>query len=131
MSTVTDQQAEFTQMVGRLIAYAGEQGYLLRFGDAWRSTDPLACPACGRTTTYQALLKHNGRSKVAYSKHNDRKAVDFIIEKIAGAMQDADYRVLGAYWESLGGTWGGRFGVPTADFARKLGWDANHFEYGR
>ena len=128
MSQLVDQQAEFTQMVGRLIAFAGEHQYQLRFGDAFRSTDSLTCPHCQRTVTYQGLLQANGRSKVAYSKHNDRKAVDFVIAKLDGEMNDQDYRVLGEYWESLGGRWGGRFGVAKAEFGARLGWDKNHFE---
>jgi len=39
------------------------------------------------------------------------------------------YRPLGEYWETIGGRWGGRFGVEPQDYATKTGWDANHFEY--
>ncbi len=38
------------------------------------------------------------------------------------------YRFLGEKWESLGGRWGGRFGLSPDEYASKTGWDSNHFE---
>ena len=122
-------QAEFTRMVQRLILYATDEGYALRFGDVWRSTDKLKCPSCSHEASYQELLVANGKSKVAFGKHQDRLAVDFIISRTDGEdMHDADYRKLGEYWECLGGRWGGRFGLLLEDYASKIGWDAGHFE---
>ena len=113
-----EKQQRFVQMLARLLA----QAPLARMGDAWRSSDPLKCPSCGNEHTYQELLFKNGRSKKLYSPHADRLAVDLIVA------DDAEARRLGEFWETLGGRWGGRFGVQKPDFATKLGWDSRHFE---
>ena len=113
-----EKQRRFVQMLARLLTEAKTA----RMGDAWRSSDPLKCPSCGVEHTYQELLFKNGRSKKLYSPHADRLAVDLIID------DDAEARRLGEFWESLGGRWGGRFGVLPADYKTKLGWDSRHFE---
>jgi hypothetical protein len=113
------QQGQFVVMVGSLISYATIHGYVLRFGDAWRSTDALKCPHCAVPHSYQDMLVFNGRSHTKNSRHLDRLAVDFVIERANGdAMDDRLYDTLGNYWEANGGRWGGRWK------ARDLG----HFE---
>jgi hypothetical protein len=127
---LSNNQKEFTIHIANLIVYADNNGYTFRFGDAWRSTDPLNCPDCGKLHSYQELLISNGRSKEIKSKHCDRLAVDFIIErKDLQPMEKEDWDKLGLYWESLNGRWGGRFGVRPEDYNIKLGWDAGHFEW--
>src|SRR5207245_9702604 len=69
-------------MVGRLIGFATAHGFRLRFGDAWRSSDPLKCPGCGELHSYQELLVYNGRSRTKHSEHLNRCAVDFVVENL-------------------------------------------------
>jgi hypothetical protein len=113
-----ERQRAFTLMVAQLIIFAYARGYELTFGEAYR------------TDAQQELHLKSGKSRVKRSKHQDRLAVDFnlfvngVFAKDAGA-----YRMLGEKWESLGGRWGGRFGVKPESYATEVGWDANHFEY--
>lgn len=95
---LNEQQAQFTRMVSALINHATELGYDLTFGDAW-ATD--------------------GHRDGSF--HYKRLAVDFNLF-IDGVYKrsTASHLPLGVYWESIGGTWGGRFG-------RK---DGNHYSYG-
>lgn len=71
-----------------------------------------------------------GKSKTLNSRHIDKLAVDLILFR-AGTPDfiPESYRPLGIYWESVGGHWGGRFGVETKDFDTKIGWDYDHFEF--
>jgi hypothetical protein len=96
--TLGEQQAQFTRMIGALINRATELGYDLTFGDAW-ATD--------------------GHKEDSF--HYKRLAVDFNLF-IDGEYQrnTIAHLPLGEYWESIGGTWGGRFG-------RK---DGNHYSFG-
>jgi hypothetical protein len=83
-------------MVALLILHAEQLGYELTFGDAYR--DPRAI---------------YGKWK---SLHRKRLAVDFNLFKDGVYLtQTEDYEPLGLYWESIGGSWGGRFN------------DGNHF----
>lgn len=77
-------------MVAQLILYAYARGYTLTFGNAYRSpSDPTGHPE---------------------SLHRSRLAVDFNLFKNGQWLTETeDHRELGEYWESLGGTWGGRF----------------------
>ncbi len=101
MSILRDQQSQFARMVALLIHYATAKGYELTFGDAYR--DP----------------------RVTYghpdSFHKRRLAVDFNLFKDGVYMDKTDDHLeLGEFWESIGGTWGGRFSHP----------DGNHYSYG-
>jgi len=130
--SLADQQRRFTLVLAGFVIWLDEEGYTSRFGDAWRSTDPLACPHCRMAHTYQDMLVANKRSKELKSKHCDRLAVDLILERKDGLkMTDAHWFTVGAYWESLSGRWGGRFGVRKEDYATELGWDAGHFEWAQ
>jgi len=83
-------QRKFTPMIGRLIEFAYASGYELTWGDAYRYAD---CPY-GRKT----------------SLHKSRLAVDFNLFKDGKYLtRTEDHRPLGEFWESIGGTWGGRF----------------------
>ena len=83
-------------MVGQLIAYADSLGYELTFGDAYRSPK----------------VKYGHKR----SLHRKRLAVDLNLFIDGKWMKKTkDFRKLGQHWESLGGSWGGRFG------------DGNHF----
>ena len=123
-----EQQFKFGEMVNRLLSWLLANGYSYRFGDAWRSTDSLLVPGTDIKISYQELLVANGKSKVKYGKHNDRLAIDLLIAKDGVDLKDDEYRPIGEYWESVGGIWGGRFGVKKEDYGKKVGGDANHFE---
>lgn len=116
-------------MLADHFAWMKTNGLVWTLGDAWRSTDELLCPHCATGVTYQELLRANGRSKVRTSTHNDRCAIDLIFW-VDGRLSNhgEHYRAAGEHWESLGGRWGGRFGVDPSDYAVKVGWDPGHLE---
>ena len=104
--TLGEKQRAFTRMIADLIQFAYESGYELTFGDAYR--DPRVHGKYGDKGSYSA----------AKSLHKERLAVDFNLFLNGNWISDGSsehWQVLGDYWESLGGSWGGRFN------------DANHF----
>jgi hypothetical protein len=123
-----EKQFKFCQMLGEFLVWLYQQGYQCQIGDAWRSTDKLKLPDSNTQMSYQELLLCNGKTKVKYGKHNDRLAIDLIISKDGNSLNDEGYRPIGEKWESMGGVWGGRFGVKKEEYGNKIGWDANHFE---
>ena len=104
--TLGEKQRKFTQMVGQLIAWAYENGYELTFGEALR-------------TPQQAQANAASGAGISNSLHLIRLAVD--LNLFIGGVYQTDssaYQKLGEFWESLGGSWGGRF---------KSRPDGNHF----
>lgn len=103
--SLSQKQQKFTTMVGQLIEWATKNGYGLTFGEAYR------------TEAQAAQYAQEGKG-IAHSLHCKRLAVDFNLF-IDGVYQtdSASYSPLGEFWESIGGSWGGRF-------ARV---DGNHF----
>lgn len=96
--TLGQKQRRFTHMVGLLIEFAYQQGYELTFGDAYR--DPRVHGDVGVKKSYSS----------ANSVHKSRLAVDFNLFKNGDYLTSTeDHRELGEFWESIGGTWGGRF----------------------
>lgn len=96
--TLGQKQRKFTRMIADLIIFAYEQGYELTFGDAFR--DPRVHGAVGEKKSYSS----------ANSLHKERLAIDLNLFKDGRFLtQSEDHRPLGEYWESLGGSWGGRF----------------------
>ena len=85
-------------MIGLLIEYAYQEGYELSFGDSYR--DPRVHGDVGVKKSYSA----------ANSLHKYRLAVDFNLFKNGQYLTTTEaHRPLGEYWESIGGTWGGRW----------------------
>lgn len=96
--TLGQKQRQFVRMIGQLIEYAYENGYELTFGDAYR--DPRVHGQVGQKQSYSS----------ANSLHKERLAVDFNLFRDGKYLTSTeDHRPLGEYWESIGGTWGGRF----------------------
>ena len=95
MSLRTD-QSFFVYRVVELIHKAHSLGYQLTFGDAYAKTD---------------------HKKGSF--HYKRLAIDLNLF-IGGVYQRSTkaHRPLGEFWESIGGTWGGRFK------------DGNHYSWG-
>ena len=104
--TLGQKQRRFTGMVAQLIAFAYASGYELTMGDAYR--DPRVHGKVGERLSYSS----------ANSLHKSRLAIDFNLFKDGIFMtQTEDHKALGEFWESIGGTWGGRFSNP----------DGNHY----
>lgn len=96
--TLGQKQRRFVRLIGLLIEYAYQQGYELTFGDAYR--DHRVHGEVGQKKSYSS----------ANSVHKSRLAVDFNLFKNGEYLTSTEaHRPLGEYWESLGGTWGGRF----------------------
>lgn len=96
--TLGQKQRAFTRMVAKLVLWAYDHGYELTYGDAYR--DPRVFGEVGTREGY-------GR---ANSNHKVRLAVDFNLFKDGKYLvKTEDHEPLGEYWESLGGSWGGRF----------------------
>lgn len=142
MPALRDKQHQFAVMISTFILWLAESGYQVQKGDAWRSTDKLFVPG-GKEGfedddkySYQELLFYNQKTKLTYGKHNDRLAQDLNIWKDGVLLSGEALRVVGEKWESLGGRWGGRFGLKLVDgkWVNKrgeetIGWDAGHFEF--
>lgn len=91
-------QRRFTKMVASLINYAYSLGYEITLGDAYR--DPRSHGGQGNKLGYSA----------ARSAHKHRLAIDLNLFKNGEYLtRTEDHAALGAYWEAMGGTWGGRF----------------------
>lgn len=96
--TLREKQSKFIRMLADLIVFAYSKGYELTGGDLWA---------------------HSGHKKNSF--HYIRLAIDLNLFKDGVYLEDTEYhRPLGEYWESLGGTWGGRFKTP----------DGNHYSLG-
>lgn len=103
MSELLEKQQHFTIMVADLINHANAIGYSLTFGEAYRTPE-------------QAAMNAAKGSGITNSLHGLRLAIDFNLFHDGEWLTDTeDFEPLGTFWESLGGTWGGRFG------------DGNHF----
>ena len=88
--TLRQKQSKFARMVARLLLHAEISGYEITFGEAWRHPD-AAYGAKG-------------------SLHKSRLAIDLNLFKAGRYLRSTKaHEPLGLYWESIGGTWGGRF----------------------
>ncbi|EJD6537505.1 M15 family metallopeptidase [Providencia rettgeri] len=95
--SMVDKQNRFTGMVAKLIIFAQANGYQLTFGEAYRTKE-------------QAELNEKSGKGISKSLHTERLAVDFNLFKDGKWLTaSSDHKPLGEYWESIGGSWGGRF----------------------
>jgi hypothetical protein len=116
--TLREHQAKFIHMDALLVLKAIELN------------TPLVCLSYGRTLEEQRLLVARGASKTMHSQHLDWLAKDYCfladLQDDGKLNYDAEkYRLLGEYWEFIGGEWGGRYGETD----NSLGWDCGHFGY--
>jgi hypothetical protein len=96
--SLREKQSKFVRMIADLIDFAHSKGYELTFGDAYR--DP-------RVHGEMGVSKGYGRAK---SCHKLRLAIDLNLFKNGKFLSTSeDHKELGEKWESMGGTWGGRF----------------------
>ncbi len=112
---LSELQQKFVRMVVQdLIPMAWLLGYEVTFGDAYR--DPRVHGEVGEKKGY-------GRSK---SLHKSKLAIDLNLFANGRYLSDtSDHKRLGEYWESIGGTWGGRFGESSP--GKGDGHDGNHY----
>jgi len=102
-------QSRFAKMVGNLLQFAYANGYEVTLGEAWRPD-------------WVAIQYAKQGIGVYPSFHTSKLAIDLNLFRDGLYLTETlDYKVLGEYWESLGGTWGGNF------THRK---DGNHFSLG-
>ena len=105
--SLREKQSQFARMIPGLILKALEMGYEVTLGDAYR--DPRVHGAFGKPGGYGA----------AKSFHKQRLAIDLNLFKDGKYLEGSDAHLpLGEWWESQGGTWGGRFR------------DGNHYSLG-
>ena len=101
--TLRERQSKFMCMLGLLIHFAYERGYELTGGDLWAKTGHMD-----------------------NSLHYSRLAIDLNLFKDGKYLRTSrDHKELGEFWESLGGSWGGRFGESEPGAAD--GYDGNHY----
>jgi hypothetical protein len=87
--TLRQKQSRFVRMLPRLIDFAHSHGYELTLGEAYRPPE---------------IARKGG------SLHTSRLAVDLNLFKDGKYLTSTEsHRKLGEFWESIGGTWGGRF----------------------
>ena len=104
--TLRKKQSDFAYKVGHLLRKAYELGFEVTLGDAYR--DPRVHGDMGKKVAYGA----------ANSCHKLRLAIDLNLFKDGKFLETTeDHRPLGEWWESQGGTWGGRFN------------DSNHYSF--
>lgn len=110
MLTLRQKQSYFAVLVARLIDRAGELGFMVTLGEAWRSPEEAA------------RLAKSGKG-IAASLHTQRLAVDLNLFDKDGAYlrSTAAHEPLGRWWERQHPQcrWGGRFPRP----------DGNHYEF--
>lgn len=100
-------QYKFTRMVADLILQASSMGYEVTLGDAYR--DPRLHGQMGEKKGYGHIRSY----------HKLRLAIDLNLFKDGVYLEGTEaHRPLGEWWESQGGTWGGRFN------------DGNHYSLG-
>ena len=88
-----DKQRKFTGMLNDLISFAEDQGYELTLGRA--------------AVSVAANAADGGHPN---SLHLRRLAIDLNLFKDDVYLRDTeDHILLGEFWESIGGTWGGRW----------------------
>ena len=99
-------QRKFSRMIAELILWAYDQGYEITVGDFFR--DPRTNGHYGEKKGYAGK----------FSNHKLKLAADLNLFKDGVYLTDTEsHRPLGEKWESMGGSWGGRFKNP----------DGNHY----
>jgi len=95
--SLRQEQSKFAKAVALLILFAYEKGYEVTFGDAYCDSvlfNPIT----------------NKKPHKYGSFHHKRLAIDLNLFKDGKYLQSTkSHQLLGEFWESIGGTWGGRF----------------------
>ena len=94
--SLRQRQSKFAKMTALLIMFAYERGYEITFADAFA---------------------RSGHKRGSF--HYRRLAIDLNLFKDGNYLTETtDHQELGEFWESIGGSWGGRFN------------DGNHYSLG-
>ena len=113
--TRSDQNIKFLRSLIALLNFAIEQGIPIRGGE-WQRPDLLTrIYSTGIDIVNRGLKLFSPVVGIQASKHIPSLAVDLWITDDTGKKilwADPRYEALGRFWESLGGTWGGRFKKP-------------------
>lgn len=103
--TLRQKQSAFAKLVGHLILQAYAMGYEITLGEAYRSPE-------------EALRLSKSKKGIKNSLHTQKLAIDLNLFKNGVYLSSTEsHRPLGEWWESQGGTWGGRFD------------DGNHYSF--
>ncbi len=101
--TMQEKQTRFALMLSHLIQHEINEGWEVTMGEVYRPPETAK------------LFAKQGKG-ISNSLHTSRLAVDLMLFKKGKYLtRTSEYEFLGIWWESIGGTWGGRFG------------DGNHF----
>ena len=121
--SLRQRQSEFAYKVGLLIQFVYDNGYELTLGDAW-AMDNNEIDAWLETIDdlpESLRAKFRARLHKKRSFHYRRLAIDINLFKDGKYLSSTKAHIpSGEYWESLGGTWGGRFKKK----------DGNHYSWG-
>ena len=111
--TLREKQSKFAWMLVSLLTYMREKGYEVTFGDAYaHNMNPVirflrTIRFDGIADVIKILLKARHHE---HSCHYLRLAIDLNLFKDGKyLMTTEDHLIFGEFWESLGGSWGGRF----------------------
>ena len=103
--TLRQKQSLFVLMIAKLVEFAYENGYELTYGQVLRDKATANANAASGTG-------------ISNSLHLIALAVDFNLFKGGKWLDKTEsHKPLGEFWESMGGSWGGRFKKP----------DGNHY----
>jgi hypothetical protein len=103
MSRLLELQMEHAQRIGEFIGRLDMLGYKITLGEAYRTKEQAAIYAKKKIGSLNSL-------------HCDRLATDLNLFKSGKYLtKTEEYKEAGELWESMGGSWGGRFS------------DGNHF----
>jgi len=115
MKSLRERQSEFARKVPLLILYAYELGYEITIGDTWAPNLWLYINWLPERLEKKLRKRMHSRNSFHYKK----LAIDINLFKDGKYLRrTVDHKPLGLFWESLGGTWGGRFR------------DGNHYSWG-
>jgi len=111
MSLLLEKQKEFSVLIADFILRIKHIGYDCTLGEAWRPPEMVKIYADRKVGSLKSV-------------HLDRLAMDLNVFKNGILLtKTEDYKEIGELWESMGGSWGGRF--KSSDGTPKP--DGNHF----
>lgn len=130
------EQERFASMLPKLIQKMESDGYKVRIGDVWAHDVNGMISFMENIIIYlpdnllEQRMRHIQTLKdmrhSPNSCHYLKIAADINLFKDGAYLtKTEDHKAFGEFWESLGGTWGGRFGET--ENGKGDGWDANHY----
>ena len=117
--TLRQKQSKFARMVALLIQFAYQQEYEITFGDAWAFNFWPILDLLTRFLPKKWIKAIKARMHSRRSFHYKRLAIDINLFRNGKFLRSTkSHEPTGLFWESIGGTWGGRWG------------DGNHYSLG-